>query len=661
MPRPDAAAPSAPPRRSVLAAWRGLPLTAQLLVVGMIFGMGWFLAARGASDRQQAEMRAVTSRLNQLHRGTLIATRVGSGLRGVTTDYRAYLLSGDTAFLTRAVHERLRLRVDLADLATLFPNPRIGSAVDSIAGLLSQWEDSSFFPNVALRRRSAVSAFGAGSPGAVALERGARIIRSAQRIQEDLTRGLSDATLQAELDVDRDAASYELANFLVWTAALAVFLLVLTLLMRLVAQALQQVVAAAEALDAGHYARARLPAAHQAPNREMAHLATTFEQLAANIERREGQLQQDIVQLRELERLKRDFVSTVSHELRTPLTSMRGALGLILGGKTGELPTKSRDLLQIAMSNTERLIRLINDILDIEKMDAGQISLRRDRLRLRPLLETTCTSLDAFAREHRASVRITSPMESDADIIGDPDRLIQVFTNLLSNALKFSPPEGVVEIHISIEESLVRVRVRDHGPGISEEFAERIFGRFQQAGGADSRKSGGTGLGLNIARGIVEMHSGAIGFETPEGGGTTFWVTLPVAAPYVGGDDARRVILIVEDDASMRDVLVAQFEALARAIGVQSAEAALDVLTHEPVGAIVLDPGLPGMSGLEFARTIRQDPKLRTLPLFLFSAREHAPDELRAAGIRASDAFVKTRDSEALLFDRVRLELQKRR
>jgi CheY-like chemotaxis protein len=121
------------------------------------------------------------------------------------------------------------------------------------------------------------------------------------------------------------------------------------------------------------------------------------------------------------------------------------------------------------------------------------------------------------------------------------------------------------------------------------------------------------------------------------------------------------VILIIEDDPSMRDVLVAQFESLARAIGVQSAEAGLEVLTREPVGAIVLDPGLPGMSGLEFARAIRQDPKLRTLPLFLFSAREHATEELRAAGIRASDAFVKTRDSEALLFDRVRLELQKRR
>jgi signal transduction histidine kinase/CheY-like chemotaxis protein len=648
-------------RRSVLAAWRGLPLTAQLLVVGMIFGLGWFLTARSASDRQQTEMRAVTSRLNELHAGTLMATRIGSGLSGVASDYRAYLLTGDTAFLSAVVHERLRLRVDLAELKSLFPNPRIATAVDSIAELLKQWEDSSFVPNVALRQRSTIAAFGAGSPAAAALERGARIISRAERIQEDLARGLTDATIQAELDVDRDAAYYELANFLIWTAALAVFLLVLTLLMRLVARALQQVVDAAEALDAGAYARARLPDAHLAPNREMAHLATTFEQLAANIERREGQLQQDIVQLRELERLKRDFVSTVSHELRTPLTSMRGALGLILGGKTGELPTKSRDLLQIAMSNTERLIRLINDILDIEKMDAGQISLRRDRLRLRPLLETTCTGLEAFAREHRASVRITSPMESDADVIGDPDRLIQVFTNLISNALKFSPSEGLVEIAIGIEDTLVRVRVRDHGPGIPPEFAERIFGRFQQAGGADSRKSGGTGLGLNIARGIVEMHSGAIGFEPADGGGTTFWVTLPVAAPYIGGDDARRVILIIEDDPSMRDVLVAQFESLARAIGVQSAEAGLEVLTREPVGAIVLDPGLPGMSGLEFARAIRQDPKLRTLPLFLFSAREHATEELRAAGIRASDAFVKTRDSEALLFDRVRLELQKRR
>lgn len=627
----------------------------------MLFGLGWFLVARRASERQQTELRAVTQRLSRLHTATLVATRIETGLREIASNHRGYLLTGDTAYLNAYARARLGLRVDIADLTELVPNPRTTLALDSLQTLLARWEDSSFVPNVARRRAGGLAAFAAGTPGARAIASGAAAMAVAQQLQAEVARNLRNATLQTELTVDADAAYYELANFFVWTAALAVFLLVLTLLMRLVARALAQVVAAAEALDAGAYARARLPDAQLAPNREMAHLATAFEQLAANIERRERQLQQDIVQLRELERLKTDFVSTVSHELRTPLTSMRGALGLILGGKVGELPAKGRDLLQIAMSNTERLIRLINDILDIEKMDAGQISLRRDRLRLRPLLETTCTGLEGFARDHRISLRITTAMDADADVIGDPDRLIQVFTNLLSNAIKFSPAEGTVELSIGLEQGQVRVRVCDFGPGIAPEFAERIFGRFQQAGGADSRKSGGTGLGLNIARGIVEQHSGAIGFEAAEGGGTVFWVTLPIAAPYTGGDDARRVILIVEDDPSMRDVLVAHFEALARPIGVQSAEAALEVLSREPVGAIVLDPGLPGMSGLEFARTIRQDPKTRTLPVFLFSAREHPTDELRAAGIRASDAFVKTRDSEALLFDRVRLELQKRR
>src|SRR5690606_27672997 len=151
-----------------------------------------------------------------------------------------------------------------------------------------------------------------------------------------------------------------------------------------------------------------------------------------------------IEKLKELERLKADFVSTVSHELRTPLTSMRGALGLLLGGAGGELSPKGRELLRIALTNTDRLIRLINDILDIEKIDAGHVQIRRDRLALRPLLETTLSGLDGYARE--AGVTLSLGEVGDLELLGDSDRLIQVFTNLVSNAVKFTPKDGAVDV-----------------------------------------------------------------------------------------------------------------------------------------------------------------------------------------------------------------------
>jgi DNA-binding response OmpR family regulator len=157
----------------------------------------------------------------------------------------------------------------------------------------------------------------------------------------------------------------------------------------------------------------------------------------------------------------------------------------------------------------------------------------------------------------------------------------------------------------------------------------------------------------------VDLHGGQVGFEPAEGGGTVFWVTLPTVTPLAVGADARAAVLIIEDDPSMRDVLVAQCEAIARPVPAQSAEAAFDLLERERVSAIILDPGLPGMDGLSFAQRLRKDPRLRTLPIFLFSAREYSAEELRASGIRATDAFVKTRDAEGVLFDRLRAELQK--
>lgn len=639
--------------------WRRLPLTAQLLAIGMVVSLAWFLTARLASDRQQAASAERAARYAGLRRANDALGRMGNALLGVSREHRGYLLIGDPAQLAEVAAQRRTFDQAVTQLLAEERRPTMVRQVDALTLEVATWFDSAFTPTIRLRQARGLAGFDRGSEGADLVVRGSDRMRRAlllqEQLQAELRRDLGTAALEAERF--ESTASWE--ELLILMAALAVFLLLLTLIVRLFGRALAQVIAAARALEAGRYREARFPSGERAPNRETAELAATFEQLATSIEQRERQLQDDIVKLKELDQLKRDFVSTVSHELRTPLTSMRGALGLILGGKVGEVPPKGQDLLRIAMQNTERLIRLINDILDVEKIDAGKIDVRRDRLQMRALVRTTITSLEGFAREHQVSVALAGGPEQDAEIIGDADRMVQVLTNLLSNAIKFSPAGGVVDVAITPEAGTIRVSVRDRGPGISGEFADRIFGRFQQASDPALHRSGGTGLGLSIAKSIVELHGGTIGFDAAEGGGTTFWVRVPTVAPITSEADPRRVILIVEDDSSMRAVLVAQFDAIARAVGVPSAEAALDHLAREEVAAIILDPGLPGMDGLTFARRVRGSERLRRMPMFLYSSREFTAAELHAAGIRAADAFVKSRDSDTLLFERLRHELQK--
>lgn len=666
---------AARPVPAPVALWRALPFTAQLLAIGMLVGLLWFLASRAANEQQLRAARERNAALVRLQRAEVIAGGLGTAAQGMSRAHRGYLLSGQQEFLEEYARQRAAFDLGARRLLDIAPTGQVSLDIDAMRAALARWRELAFIPNVALRRAEGLRAFEQGRPGAAGVLLGAALMDTVTAIHDRLARDIREEARLVEAEIEEAASRDEWEVFLTSTGALAVLLLLLTLLMRLVQRELALVVRAAEALDAGRYRDARLPDARTAPNREVAQLAATFEQLAASIEERERQLQEDIVKLKELDRLKRDFVSTVSHELRTPLTSMRGALGLILGGKVGEVPPKGQELLRIAMTNTERLIRLINDILDIEKADAGQMALRHDPLRVRPLVDTTLAGLDAYARDHGVTLVVAGAPGADAAITGDADRLTQVLTNLISNAVKYSPRDAAVEVEIVPGDGVVSLRVRDHGPGIPEEFTGRIFGRFQQAGGADSRRSGGTGLGLNIARTIVELHGGRIGFEPAEGGGTVFWFTLPTvaeaplrapAAPAVAGPgaaprDQRKAVLVVEDDPSMRDVLVALVDQIARAIPVHSAEAAQEVLAREPVAAIILDPGLPGMDGFSFAKRLRQDPRLRTMPLFLFSAREYEPEELRRGGIRAADAYVKTRDAETVLFDRLRLELAKPR
>lgn len=233
----------------------------------------------------------------------------------------------------------------------------------------------------------------------------------------------------------------------------------------------------------------------------------------------------DISERKRIEQMKTDFISVVSHELRTPLTSIHGSLGLIAGGAAGELPEKARELIDIATRNSDRLARLINDILDVEKIESERMGLRLVPQDLMALVEQAVEANQPYGQPYEISLRI---VESARVLVrADADRMQQVLSNLLSNAVKFSPRGAVVEVGVTAEDGRARLRVTDHGKGIPPEFQARIFEKFTQADTTSTRQRGGTGLGLSIARAIVERHGGQIWFETAVGRGTTFFVELP--------------------------------------------------------------------------------------------------------------------------------------
>lgn len=232
----------------------------------------------------------------------------------------------------------------------------------------------------------------------------------------------------------------------------------------------------------------------------------------------------DISERKRLERMKDEFIGMVSHELRTPLTAMRGALGLLAAGVVGELPPEARSLAEIANANTERLGRLVHNILDLERLRAGKMPFVPVEVEITELVSRVVATMQPMAT--KAGVRL----EIDASPIvvrADRDALEQLITNLVSNAVKFSPQEGVVRIAVQGRPDSVRLSVSDNGRGIPADQLERVFERFAQVDASDSRQKGGTGLGLAICRAIAEQHGARIWAESVLGAGTTFILELP--------------------------------------------------------------------------------------------------------------------------------------
>ena len=358
---------------------------------------------------------------------------------------------------------------------------------------------------------------------------------------------------------------------------------------------------------------------------------------------------QDITEQRVVQRMKDEFVGVISHELRTPLTSIRGALGLMAGGAVGTLPPKAQRMADVALNSSQRLVRLVNDILDVDKISAGKLELDLAPLPAAEVVAGAIAEMRAMADQ--AAVTLAA-LPMDALVLADRDRVAQALTNLISNAIKFSPHGGTVLVAAGPAGSkgLVQFTVTDQGAGIPADKLEAVFDRFAQVDASDTRAKGGTGLGLPICRGIVEQHGGRIWATSEPGQGSTFAFTLP-AAPAPGeevgaGPLPIGAVLVCDDDPDVVEVLGAMLEANGYAtLRAHSGPEAVALAARQAPILVLMDLRMPGMSGWETIAAMRADPITADIPIIILSGL--APDDMAVPA--ASSWLTKPVDQQTLM------------
>ncbi len=368
----------------------------------------------------------------------------------------------------------------------------------------------------------------------------------------------------------------------------------------------------------------------------------------------------DISDRRELEKLKDEFVSVVSHELRTPLTSIQGALDLLAGGALVDRPDYAQHMLKIGAKNADRLVRLINDILDIERIESGKVTMIKQACDTAHLITSAADTVRDLTRQAEVKLEV-NPLP--ARIWADSDRIIQVLVNLLSNAIKFSSAGSTVWLTAKKDpenSSQIIFQVRDRGRGIPEQKLESIFGRFQQVDASDSRKKGGTGLGLAICRSIVQHHDGQIWAESTLGEGSSFFFTLPLLAeePEITTENhcSGPLVLLCDDDPSVRTVVKATLEQQNyQAIAVTSGQEAIEQAAQLQPDVILLNLMMPGMNGWETLAILKEQSATKNIPVLILSGL--SPDT-RKSYPDISDWLVKPPE-QRLLFQALERALTK--
>ncbi len=354
---------------------------------------------------------------------------------------------------------------------------------------------------------------------------------------------------------------------------------------------------------------------------------------------------QDTTEQRQLDRIKGEFVATVSHELRTPLTSINGSLGLVLNEVAGPIPEKAARMLAIAQKNCNRLILLVNDILDLEKLTSGQSRFDYVTADVGALVDQALRTTQPMADGFGVALAYDRPAEALPCRV-DVNRFQQVMANLISNATKFSPVGGQVEVATRLDGGLIIVSVTDHGSGVPVAFRSKIFTAFSQADSSSTRSKDGTGLGLKISREIVERMGGRIGFESETGKGTTFWFSLPlaagVAAPAADAGPApvpklyRPSILHLEADADFAEIVAAAFQPHATVVSAGRVAEAETLLAERRFDLILADCVLPDGSANGFVdHVLTRYPDLPVVGL--------TSDDGTAGDPRVSPVFIKSR------------------
>jgi DNA-binding response OmpR family regulator/two-component sensor histidine kinase len=361
----------------------------------------------------------------------------------------------------------------------------------------------------------------------------------------------------------------------------------------------------------------------------------------------------DVTAEREIAVMKNEFVSMVSHELRTPLTSIKGYVDLIVEGEAGEINEIQREFLQIVQENSDRLVSLINDLLDISRMESGRVHLRIEPLEMNEIVQGVCDTFRTMADQ--GSVELSWDAEENLPrAAGDRDRVGQVLMNFVSNAIKYSPGGGSARVSLSVRDDMVLAEVSDTGIGIAPADQEKLFSKFYRVDSSLTREIGGTGLGLSICKSVVELLGGEVGARSVEGEGSTFWFTLPVAradqvrTPTLEGPaTAGGTVLVVDSDPEVADLIGTFLTKRGYAVSkAHSADEALERALADAPSLITLDVMLEEAEGFDLLHRLKQDERTAGIPVLVVSV---SCDEGRSRRMGADEYLEKPIDQRKLV------------